>query len=481
VTLEINFLPMLLMGGVGVVSSLHVLGYALAKTGGFAPTAGGLPARARAGFVLGLTLLLGACGGGQKPEGVLLVVVDTLRADHLGVYGYERPTSPHLDELAAEGAVFEQAIAPAPWTLPSVASMLTGKLPRDHGAGRKEESKQKTPLSLQSETLAEALREIGFQTGAITNNPYLGRKFQIDQGFDSFDYGKRRSAAASARLARQWIDERREQPFFLLLHLMDPHFPYRPPARYRGRFAVRGDAGIPPMKELRKGLGKLDPEIWEHLVARYDEEVLYVDEVLGELFAWLRQERLWDRTLVVVTSDHGEEFLEHGSFEHGHSMYQEVLRVPLLVWGPGVEARRIDRPVSLVDFKATLLEAVGGRSESTGQGVSFWPLLRGRGGGASSPLYAESMLYGDERKAVVDWPWKYELRMGEGDRELLFDLESDPLEQRDLAGERVEEADRLEGMLRERLLAPNRSLANGDEVELDEAEKAELRELGYLE
>jgi len=180
----------------------------------------------------------------ERPRGVVLIVVDTLRADHLGIYGYSRDTSSHLERWAEEGMVFERAMSTSPWTLPTFGSILTGRLPTGHGAGSRgggEVRPKSTRLDQTLPTLAEELQQAGFATAAIVNNPWMKPRFGLDRGFDTYDYQftsnkRRRRANRIVDLATTWIDAHRDQPFFLLVHLFDPHMTYDPPSSVRGRF-----------------------------------------------------------------------------------------------------------------------------------------------------------------------------------------------------------------------------------------------------
>jgi arylsulfatase A-like enzyme len=291
---------------------------------------------------------------GEAPlQNLLLISFDTLRADRLGCYGYDRPTSPHLDSLALRGVLFEQAICPRPKTSPSVASMLTGTYPARHGIH--------TPMRQLGEanvTLAELLGAAGFATGASITNGNLYPEFGFQQGFDSYLHGHK-DGATGARKAVEWLDANAStgERFFFWLHITDPHTPYDPP---------------PPYDEM---FGKDRPE------DRYDGEIRYSDEQLRRIFAWLDahpEQRA--RTLVVFTSDHGESMGEHGEwYEHGLHGYEEAARVPLIFaaegrFSPGARRQAV---VSLVDLVPTILDLFALPLPETVQGKSFLPLLLG--------------------------------------------------------------------------------------------------------
>ncbi len=447
-----------------------------------------------AALALGCAAL--GCGGARPAaDSALLVVVDTLRADHLGLYGYARRTSPALDAWAAGAAVFERAYSVSPWTLPAFGTLFTGRLPSHHMAGTFPRQpngaapgkKEFQRLSDAVPTLAQLLAGQGLATGAILCNAFLHPRFGLDRGFDTYDFipcGPRdiRRADAAVDAALGWLGEHGERPFFLVLHLFDPHVVYEPPEGFRGLFArwlEERDDRVSDLKEIRGRLRRGEPLDREFLAAAYDEEIAFVDQQLGRLFRSLDERGLGDRLLVVVTSDHGEEFFDHGGFEHGHTIYDELLRVPLLLGGPGVRRGRHGSPVGLADLFPTLLEGLGYAPPAGLAGTSLWPLLGGAGGPDAEPrlLVAERTLYGPERRAAVRWPLKLAQDVRRGQL-TLHDLAVDPGERRDLAAERPDQAAALLAELEAALAGgPGRSEA----AELDDATVESLRALGYLD
>jgi len=300
----------------------------------------------------------------ERPN-IVLISVDTLRADHLGTYGYARATSPNVDALARRGVTFERATSPSSWTLPAHASLLSGVSPYRHGA-----ISEATRIRDDVPLLAELLRAHGYHATALVNAPFVGRDYGFARGFASFDqrFDRRRADVAQRHAAILDALARLEPPFFLFLHYMDVHTPYRPPAEFN-RFAkdqrsgqVLRDLGVASVLDLqraaRKGPLAMSQADRDRLVDLYDGEILALDAHLGELLRRL-DERFPD-TVVVLTSDHGEEFLEHGGFGHGDTLYEEVLHVPMIVAGPGVASgARVATVVSLVDVVPTLLDRVG--------------------------------------------------------------------------------------------------------------------------
>jgi arylsulfatase A-like enzyme len=437
-------------------------------------------------LLLGVSVLLVTvmgCGR-QKPQNVILIVVDTLRADHLSLYGYDKPTSPQLQEWAATGLVFDRAFATSPWTLPTFGSVLTGLWPAQHSAGArlpvKTKAWRRAPLSEAVTTLPEVMQRRGFATAAIVNSAFLRKRFGAARGFEFYDYQKARQAEAVVDLAQTWLSENGQKRFFMMVHMIDPHLPYVPPEEFKGKF---GDVPADAIEASgRKNVVSRLPELTEAdratLVARYDEEIAFVDQQLGRLFGFLEEQGLWKHTLIILTSDHGEELFDHGGFEHGHTMFQEVLGVPLVFWGPGIEAGRTDAPVSLVDLTPTIYEAMGVKVDDELSGVSLWEALLAGERPARREILAQNTLWSREHKAIISWPYKLILDPKSGHLQL-YDLESDPLEKLDLAEDKLAVAQELERRLLGRLAGLQASPS--DPAVLSEEIEEELRALGYLD
>lgn len=422
---------------------------------------------------------------------MLLLVVDTLRADHLGLYGYPRATSPALDEWANRGVVFERAWATSSWTLPSFASIWTGLSPVRHGAGRRAgESTDFSGISPGSPTMGEELGRGGWASVGVATNRFLHEDYGFARGFTEWDHApglawRDRRAAVVVDRALRWLEGWDGSPTLLMLHFFDPHMPYDPPASTRGRFS----SGIVPIdepkpellsaREIRQRLESLGEVAERALTAAYDEEIAYVDQELNRLFLGLEARRLFSRSLIVLTSDHGEELFEHGSFEHGHSHHEEVLRVPLVVWSPWAKPGRRKATVSLVDLYPTLVEAAG-RPRSGGlDGVTLRPILEGRFDERPRAIFAHGNLYGDRaQETVIFWPWKRIVSPGTGATEL-FHLGDDPREQENLENVRTRESAALEKW-RERLASSGLNEGATIDREMDAETREELRSLGYL-
>ena len=334
----------------------------------------------------------------ERPN-VLLITIDSLRADHLGLYGYDRPTSPNLDEFARSAVVFDQALTQATLSGPSHATMFTSTHVPIHGV-----INNGVPLEDDRLTLAEALQSAGYETAMFVSHPFVGGNYGLSQGFDvaethtvdSHGPGHRHEDEVEERgpldgvfvAALEWLERPRSRPFFLWLHAQHVHKSYEPPSPYDRMF---GQAPPASTKDLRcrraldrhtSGKELLDSDERDHVVALYDGEIAYVDTQLGKVLAGLRAAGLEDDTIVVVTSDHGEMLFDDRSGRatgHGHQRYDKVLRVPLIVKTPGATTqRRVDTMVGLIDLAPTLLELAGVKSPSAFTGTSLVPSLDGR-------------------------------------------------------------------------------------------------------
>lgn len=423
----------------------------------------------------------------EKPRNVILISIDTLRQDRLGAYGYGRVTTPHLDALAARGVVFENATAPSSWTVPSHVSLLTGLYPHTHGATGRVQSMNQTVVPL-----ASWLGSFGYDTGGVVNFVLLGRSRGFARGFEYFEVIRRPLPEPAAPLvdekALAWLDQPRERPFFLFVHHYDVHSDYAPKDPYRKMF-VRPYDGIATgstdqLKAARFGRIELGLADAQHLSDLYDAEIRQIDDELGRFLQELERRGHLEGTIVILTSDHGEEFLEHGRFLHGWSLYKELVQVPLLISGPGIpHGVRVTEPASLVDVFPTVTGLLGIETPPVVEGIDLSRSWRGRAPlPAARPLFFETDWWlgraeGEWKRAVQRGSWKLHYAHPKEDWEL-YDLASDPGEHEDLAAREPERSAELRALLAPRLGA---SSATPSRVEPSAEEMEQLRALGYVE
>jgi len=401
----------------------------------------------------------------QPPRILLWISVDTVRADHLGLYGYGRPTSPALERLARESLVFDDAMSTASWTLPSLVSQATSTLPSEHGAVERESARRRDV-----ESVFETLSRAGFTVLGCAGNPFVSAAHGLAEGFDRLTYDGRKADRLRERMIQQ-LDEWDGGDLALFIHFMDPHLTYSPPPPFTDRFRLAPDA-LAGMSRERRGL--------EEARSLYDGELAWTDLQIGLLLETLAGRGLLDRAVIAFSADHGDELLDHGGWNHGHTLYQELVHVPLVVRVPGQPPRRITSPVSTIDLAPTLLEALGVAPPPSFRGESL--LRRVFGPAHDRPLFAETQWRAERplQYAVREGDRKYVVAVSRGPdgkvvREDLFDLQGDPGETRSLTGPRDE--------LREAALryATHAADARGPRAVVDPETSAELRALGYVQ
>jgi arylsulfatase A-like enzyme len=436
-----------------------------------------------------LCVALVACK--SPPPDVLLVTLDTTRVDHLSPYGYERDTSPNLSRLAADGVAYTRAYSVASWTLPSHASLFTGKYPSSHGAshdpegalvlgagveGVSDEEREKYQIfrargmGRDERTLAELLGGAGYRSAGVVGGPWLKRVFGLSRGFEHWDEdditgaGGRRANDVSDR-AIAWLDALpADVPFLLFLNFFDAHMPYQPP-----RWLLRGYLDDPV---AARGSDR-DAELRR---ASYDAEILYADMNFGRVIDRLKSRGRYDETLILVTADHGELLGEHSLYGHPARLYEELTRIPLIVKFPKSREAgvRIDEPIQLVDLFALILDQAG---------IEIPPDIQGQlPGHITHPILTEESpaFAGDEAlRAYYDGSEKF-LWGSRGTRQL-YDLANDPKEQRDLAGERPARVAEFETALQRHLATLPAPSAFEAEGAVDRETREALRALGYAE
>ncbi len=445
--------------------------------------------RTSAGLAAALLLSFGC--GRSGPPNVLLVVLDTVSAEHVGLELPELGHTPHLDQLAREGVSFRRAFSTAPWTQPALASLFTSRMPSSHGVVR-----IRHVLPESAVTLAEQLRAAGYDTAGFVTHRLLARKLGYAQGFSHWDESHIRghegiTSKQVTDAALAWLEQRRgDAPFFLFVHYFDPHFVYQHhpahdlTAGYAG--PLRPGMDIWKLREMREQLSSADVE---YLVGLYREEIAFTDEQLGRLLGELRALGVEDETVVALVADHGEEFMQRGWIGHTNSLYDELLRIPFVLRLPRVwEPRREDVPVSILDLAPTLLAAAGLAPDAGAEGISLVPYL----GAGAPPVPAHDVFaevsFTSPREDVRREETVFQTALIRGDLKLvhdlakrsfsLYDRRSDPGEQSDVAASHPEA-----GVLRGALSAweAQRSGAPAALLAPSAEELEQLRALGYVQ
>lgn len=380
---------------------------------------------------------------------IVLIIIDTLRPDHLGCYGYARATSPEIDRLAAGGTLFKNCYSPASWTTPSIMSIFTGLLPSAHGC-----QDYQTVLSKAIPTLGQQLSARGYQCVGIVSNPAIAGKYGFSRGFTTYDDSTviadmdlKVSGAASVSTARLVTGEagrllreavKSPKPVFLFVHYMDPHDDYFPPPPFNRMFDA-DYAGEADGRGINKWRDKLPagPDL-KHLVSLYDGEIASTDQQVGKLLKDVRELLPPERTLVILIGDHGEAFGEHGKLLHGNSAYREETQVPMIWnWKGTVAAGRVDAPVSTLDIARTLKDVVGLGDMDLLQGASLWPGLTGGKLAADRAVVSEKAQGNVRHLAVIRGDMRLHRVWTEGSNvpaHELYDLANDPWESKNLDG-----------------------------------------------
>lgn len=444
--------------------------------------------------ILTIALCL-SCGGSpsrRSPPDVVLITLDTTRADHLGCYGYEHETSPNLDALAAESRVYTRAYTPSSWTLPAHASLFTGRFPSSHGAMWDSEGElilgagvagpqtlqhlRARGLTASQPTLAEVLTKASYTTGAVVAGPWLKRIFGLDRGFQHYDHSgietlRGRIAASVTNSAIEWLDRNPSGPLFLFLNYYDPHGPYSDPEGLAERFA----RAVPEKDELTE----VPPR-----GARYDGEILYMDQHLGRLLDHLREIGRYETSWIIVTADHGELLGEHGKTGHGEHLFEGEIRIPLIVKAPAVlssgtsigSVGRSTAAVGLIDVFPMILDALGIEAPPNVQG--------GLPPDVGHPIFAE--VYPQPMAAPLgDWrvifDGDFKLHWNSLGAHLLYDVRQDPDEESNLLFDKPERAMAMTSLLNAFVGALPKREAIGDEAkQVDDETLRALESLGYL-
>ncbi len=440
---------------------------------------------------------------------VVFLVIDTLRADHLGCYGYRRPVSPNIDALAEKSTRYSRSFSSSPWTLPSHASLFTGLFPYEHGAHtyllkkmqyrkRQDGSKRRIPTGYQKlkdkfVTLAEHLSQSGYATGAVVANvSFLSERLNVNQGFDEYRVINKKADKLND-IAFDWIDEVKGDNFFLFMNYMDTHRPYNTTPR-PGLFKTPVDRNSTRLlNELKAKVHGSEadpvfpPKLAERVIAQYDTAIANIDLEIGRMIAFLKKRKLYDNTLLILTSDHGEYFGEHFLVEHGKDLYQEALYVPLIIKGVNQRQGAVSQSVvSAVDVPGIIVRQLAPSVQS--RGLDLFERLPG-----NHPVIAENYYslasdianpkWGKRfkriRAALFDWPFKYILS-SDGKHEM-YHLGRDLRETKNLTEVKGKRAERYNEMLSRRVKPNWRKIQLLSVEDLSETEIQQMRALGYME
>ncbi len=449
----------------------------------------------------------------HKVKNVLLLTVDTLRPDHLSCYNPATAKTPNIDRLASSGILFRNAIAPSPWTLPTFASLMTGLPPTVHLATKPATRLQDTLL-----TMAEVMRDNDYFTAAIGTNIFLTPGYNVSQGFREYDFfpkhhrfigfsfggkilsrwispEKFKTSASTTDLTRfavTWLELNHKKDFFLWLHYFDPHMPYKPPVRFIPKAKPASSIGnrFRNLKGVRSGEFRPTPEDKEWIQTLYNCEVQYVDNNIGRIIQTLKRLNLYDETLIIFLSDHGEEFWEHDGFEHGHTLYNELIDVPLIFKLPGPsgeqQRRNIDILVTIQDIMPTVLDLceLPYASHHLSSG-SLLPLLGPNPEQyVQKPVYSTALLFDEARETILFENIKF-IRFLNISKEELYDLIKDPTERSSIhvsSPELLRTANAILDDYSERVIEMRKRLGieYSDTLDLGKEALEDLRALGYI-
>jgi arylsulfatase A-like enzyme len=365
-----------------------------------------------AGVFISILVLINILNIGQKlfnsPSGpnVILIVPDALRADHLGCYGYSRPTSPQIDKFAADALIFEKAMSNSPWTKPSMGTVFTSMYPHEHQAFSWMDN-----LSDECLTIAEVFRNRNYATFAIQTNPSITEKHNFRQGFQHYREMVLEKGEIVTSSFNSWVKKHKKKPFFAYLHYMDTHVPYNAPQEFSKIFKIKEDALFIPgefqTSDVRL-LGEMGLSIRDKqsLVNLYDAAIKYFDSNFEKIVDNLKKLGILNETIIILTSDHGEEFWEHDGFAHGHTVYNELLHVPLIIgYIPHLHEKRIKSYVQLLDLFPTILSLVGIKSDFKLRGTDLASAAL-TDNQIIKEIFLEGILYGSEKKGILKDGWK---------------------------------------------------------------------------
>ncbi len=437
---------------------------------------------------------------GLSARNVILIIIDTLRADHLGCYGYERQITPNLDELAHDGVRFTSCFSQAPWTIPSIMSIMTSLYPTVSGV-----MDNRGRLDPMRQTLAESFRDGGYATAGIVSHTFVDHRFGFGDGFETFEDERviHRPAGEVTETAISMIENIKDNGFFFFIHYFDPHFPYEPPAPYDTLATAAGEKSPTTWKEMKRFARVSNPlpeKELERSIALYDGEIAYTDAMIGRLIDYLKTSGIYDETVIALAADHGEEFKDHGSMGHTRTLYDELIHVPLIIKLPGSvrSGTVVSSQVRSIDIAPTLLGLGNIRAPSEFIGVDLSPFWSDSGIVMDLPAFSETSRHAVLRsirrsgyKYIQDIHRSfYHIAPGEPSRSSggeLYDLKADPGERDNLGGT----GSPIRAELREELFRLNHTnelerkwipkKGGAQEVTYDQETLDRLKTLGYVQ
>jgi len=447
-------------------------------------------------FILFIAVILVSAGGcgkkninAERDYNVVLIVADTLRSDYLSCYGNRWIKTPSIDSIAKDGILFENAISHASWTLPSHASLMTSRYPIQHGC-----LSYNNPLSEKETTLAEVLKQDNFTTGAFISTFLVSSKFAFQQGFDTFDEKLdadfQRPVTEFHADSLRWIEKKKNGKFFLWLHYFEPHYPYLPHVPFtddyekilnkevKGTFDRSHEWIKDTYNKKKEDLSEADTNRMRSL---YAGEISYLDRFIGEVISKLKEEGVYDKTLIIFTSDHGEMLGEHHLIEHGESLYQEEIHVPLIIKLPAdmkyTCGARVNEIVEHVDVMPTLIDLLGVKSNIKLEGKSLRSLMSGSSGNNSIvKAIAHSEVH--NYKSLISGNLKLIMSLPVLDSPMLFDIDKDPGEKNNIYYEEKEKAKEMKNRLLDWVMAMNNPAPAKTRLTREEEDK--LKSLGYI-
>ena len=418
----------------------------------------------------------------KRPPNVILISIDTLRADRLGCYGYRKPTSPNLDRFAGNCFIFTEAISQSSWTLPSHMSILTSLYPGTHKVGGIERS-----LDPKITTLTQILKKAGYQTAGFVDAKFVGAHYGFNRGFDVYRNKNGKGIDRVLPLAEEWLRQHYKKSFFLFFHVFDCHCPYTPPEEisrsfspdYEGDLNLKGKCGNPHLNAL-----ELTPEDIRYISEQYDGEIRSVDTEIQKLFDLIGELGLYRNTLIILLSDHGEEFKEHGQIGHQRSVYHELMHIPLIIRLPGSSppAGRITSRVESIDIMPTVLDFLGLVVDAPLQGKSLTGLLSEKEAAGGKETSFGELNELAVKRTLYSGNYQYIYNVDE-ETEELYDLKRDLREEENLASQRQDKCRELKTVLEswEKRAREDGEKYRAGEVTLGDDAREQLRNLGYIE